>query len=247
MIEDVYANRTEHVVKSMTTNSPSLRDLLTLESILRKSISHATRSKMYAYCSDKQGASIALPKDVFSFILTDVIVRRALEKGKLDRVCLYLTYDDSVTMKMYPKAKSVSSCEVLGPDVSVSAVPNLSKYKRKRCDMEQEATEDSSVETMAEKMNKLENKCFFTFVPLTLHICCTIDTTQGLTINSPIIALLTKDDRAEDIIVALTRTSNPDTLVVANDILSTKFEPIAREVKELLRLANTTQKKIGWL
>ncbi len=38
-------------------------------------------------------------------------------------------------MKMYPKVKSVSYCEVFGDDdatLEANSVPNLSKYKRQR-------------------------------------------------------------------------------------------------------------------
>jgi hypothetical protein len=100
---------------------------------------------------------------------------------------------------------------------------------------------------MGEMMDKLVHKSFFKFVPLVLHICSTIDATQGLTIHSPILALLTKNDRAEDIIVALTRSSNPDTLLVANKVFDQNYSQIAHEIQTLIKLINEEQKQDGWL
>ncbi len=237
MIEDGHANLAP--AKGQTTET-SLHDLKLMESLLKSYNS----SKIYAYHSEKAGTSIALPKDAFSFVLTDAIVRKSV--GGPDKVRIYLTYNECLTMKMYPKVKSVSYCEVFGDDdatLEANSVPNLSKYKRQRTGV----GEDNAETKMLEKMMKFERKCYFTFVPLALYICCTIDSTQGLTINSPVLALLTQTDRAEDIIVALTRTSNPDCLLIANDIFDTNFEPIAHETKELLRLANATQRRTGWL
>ncbi len=96
-------------------------------------------------------------------------------------------------------------------------------------------------------MNQLVHKSFFKIIPLVLHICATIDSTQGLTIHSPILALLKRDDRAEDMIVALSRTSNPDSLLVANKIFDQHYEHIAYETRSLIKMINQSQKKDGWL
>lgn len=130
--------------------------------------------------------------------------------------------------------------------------PNFKQLAMKRTDREEELMEDTfdTLDTktcMSEMLTALQNQSFFNFFPLVLHICSTIDSTQGLTINSPILALLKPSDRAEDIIVVLSRSSNPDMLLVANKIFDQRYEQIDSNTKGFVRMNNKLQRLDGYL
>lgn len=271
MVEDIYANQAENVIKSLKRtkeqdgkkdeNQVSMQDLFALKALLRQvSTFDRINTKIFMFNNEKRGASIVLPKDIFTFVLNDIEQRKAGVRNDTEFAYATLTFNDCLVVKMYPKIKSVSTCEItdtLPEQEQTRKQPNFRKYKRKRADFDEDdyvEEDDEEFDIIAdnekqfnEMMAKLANKSFFKIMPIVLHICCTIDSTQGLTIHSPIMALLTKDDRAEDIIVALTRTSNPDKLLVANRIFDTKYETIAFETKNLIKMINRAQKKDGWL
>ena len=96
-------------------------------------------------------------------------------------------------------------------------------------------------------LKKLEDKSYVRYIPLILHICATIDSVQGCTINDKVLALVTQPVKAVDLIVALTRTTNSDNLLVANPVFDSKYEQITDEIKTMLQLINKLQQKIGWL
>lgn len=271
MVEDIYANQAENVVKSLNNSKKqdakgdedhaSMQDLFSLKALLRQvSTLDRVGTKIFMFDNEKRGASIVLPKDIFTFVLVDIEARKTRTNDECEYVYATLIFNDCLTLKMYPKVKSISTCEITDsiPEKEHSrSQPNFRRFKRKRIDVDGDDymdNEDDDFDMIVdderhfhEMMDKLANKSFFKCMPIVLHICCTIDSTQGLTIHSPILALLTKDDRAEDIIVALTRTSNPDKLIVANKIFDTKYESIAFETKNLIKIINSAQKQDGWL
>lgn len=260
LIEDIYSNQVENVVKSLNeemSSDESLEALLAMKSLLRQT---SGRKKELIYANEQAGLNIVLPKDVFSFILSSVEVRKPRGENELESVCLSLILDSCLHLKMFPKLKSVSTFEVTNM-IQQDCKPDFGKFQTvesghrgmKRSREVMESGEENEVELLEEVdemsllMQRNDHKSFFRFVPLVLHICSTIDATQGLTIHSPILALLTRKDKAEDIIVALTRSSNPDNLLVANRVFDSAYSPIAPEIQSLVRLVNEVQKQGGWL
>jgi hypothetical protein len=271
MIEDIYSNQVQDVVKSLnqdTNSEESMQGLLAMKTLLRQSTSNEKiRNKIFSFNNEQAGSSIVLPKDIYSFVLSEIEILKPRNESELETVCMYLKLDDCLSLRMFPKAKAVSTHEVTSTSSPSDTKPDFQRFKRKRdqyekgdtysqcenrsrtdCGFEEEEVDiiDETAQ-MGEMMDKLVHKSFFKFVPLVLHICSTIDATQGLTIHSPILALLTKNDRAEDIIVALTRSSNPDTLLVANKVFDQNYSQIAHEIQTLIKLINEEQKQDGWL
>lgn len=262
LIEDFYSDLSENVAKGLNdlvascASDPkqvSLHHLFSLKTLLQYALStDKYKAKIYTYTNEQFGCSVALPKDVFSFVLLDADIKR--KQSNMSNVCLFLQFHECLTVKMYPKIKSISTSEVCeNSQPQIFSKPNFQKFKRKRAEFEEEEKEQEDFDVldttrhMSEMLNLLVNKSFFSIMPLVLHICSTIDSTQGLTIHSPILALLKKEDRAEDIIVALSRTSNPDTLLVANKVFDQKCEPIAFDTRNLVKMINDAQRKDGWL
>ena len=266
LIECVFCTKVENVIKGLEvtesqasddTKETSIQTLLSLKALLQAKSSVET---IFMYANEKSGTYIGLPKDIFSFIITDAETSKYQSSGNSTTV--HLLFENCLSLTLYPKYKSVSTNEI---SESVSSEPfnsfqskassYFSKKKRKRLVFEYDDDEEDNdiqfTEIDSEEMSnyglETHNKSFFKFIPLTLYICSTIDCTQGLTIHSPILALLRKEDRAEDIIVALTRTSNPDTLLVANKIFDYRYEPISTDTKTLVREINKAQRKDGWL
>lgn len=261
MIEDIYSNQVQDVVKSLNQDQNmegSMQGLLAMKTLLRQStFEDKIRHKVFEFENEQAGASIVLPKDIYSFVLSDMLIMKQRKENELQNVCLYLKLDDCLNLRMFPKTKSVSTHEATRAIRPSDNRPDFQRFKRKRGQLEGYAddyeVEDEQVDIidetdhMGEQMEKLAQKSFFKFMPLVLHICSTIDATQGLTINSPILALITNKDKSEDIIVAFTRSSNPDTLMVANKVFDQNYSPISFEIKTLIKLINEEQKKGGWL
>ena len=236
-----------------------MQHLLSLKTLLQHvADSERNKDKIFSFANEDFGTCIVLPKDIFSFLLIEIDVKKKHSENDLDFVCAYLEYSDCMMFKMFQKLKSISTNEVTSHTETVSqhtsAKPNFHRYKRKwdQCEQEENNIEEDfdineDISDMNDMMNQLANKSFFKVLPIVLHIGSTIDSTQGLTIHSPILALLKKEDRAEDFIVALSRTSNPDMLQVANDVFSEKYESIAYETQNLIKIINQTQRKDGWL
>ncbi len=256
IIEDVFSDIAEQVAKGMndlvtqcSSDQPTIQHLLSLKTLLQHADSKSM-SKVYSYASEKPGSCIVLPKDIFSFVLIDADVKKKL--CELDRVCISLQVHECILFKLYHKVKAISTSEISSQRESKNQTyrPNK-KRKLSVCDREDEdqmyEIEDDHCSNMSDLMNQLVHKSFFKIIPMVLHICATIDSTQGLTIHSPILALLKRDDRAEDMIVALSRTSNPDSLLVANKIFDQHYEHIAYETRSLIKMINQSQKKDGWL
>ena len=265
ILESIYSDPTDQILdgvsefmKKYCADDFSMQHLMSLKTLLQ----HATeneryKDKIFSFANEEYGTCIILPKDMFSFLLVEIDVKKKHNDKDLDSVCAYLEYNNCIMFKMFQKLKSISTNEVTSkPETTsqnVNAKPNFHRFKRKwdQCEQESNQEEDidinENISDMTDMMNKLANKSFFKVLPIVLHIGCTIDSTQGLTIHSPILALLKKEDRAEDFIVALSRTSNPDMLLVANNVFNEKYESIAFETKNLIKIINKAQRKDGWL
>ena len=265
ILESIYSDQTEKILdglsdfmKKYSADDFSMQHLMSLKTLLQ----HATeneiyKDKIFSFANEEYGTCIILPKDMFSFLLVEIDVKRKHNDKDLDSVCAYLEYNNCIMFKMYQKLKSISTNEVTSntetTSQNVGAKPNFHRFKRKWDQCEQESNEEEdldineNISDMTDMMNKLADKSFFKVLPIVLHIGCTIDSTQGLTIHSPILALLKKEDRTEDFIVALSRTSNPDMLLVANNVFNEKYESIAFETKNLIKIINKAQRKDGWL
>lgn len=261
LIESIYSNQADSIVKGIDiiqsktsdeARETSAQKLLALKAILQVK---SSSSKIHIFVNEEKGTYITLPKDIFSFIITDFETRKNRVQVDEFTVIHLLSYD-SLSLTLYPKLKSISTHEIsqsISPDFPILPKDKKKKFyrnKRKRSDFENDdgdALCNGDDGEMPIYLSEESNVSFFSFVPLALHICCTIDCTQGLTIHSPIFALIRKEDRAEDIIVALTRTSNPDTLLVADRIFDRRYEPISNDTKNMIREINKTHRKDGWL
>lgn len=234
-------------------NKASLEKFQQMKSLLQNAIEKSGRlmKKMFTYVNDKKGIYLSLPKDTFSFVLQDISIEQAKDDSSMVNAKLLLKLQDCLTMKMFYKTKPFSTEKLNGHNLG-----NVSHEEpsHKPIDFEQYRKTNSDIQAEKPKEDMFDEddvnadkKSFFKTIPLALHICSTIDSTQGLTIHSPIIALLRKEDRAEDMIVAFTRPSNPDTLLVANKVFDRKFEPIDPATKSFIRTVHTVQKNDGWI
>ena len=270
IVEDIHASKIDNVVKGLedvvktTSSDPSddddniaIQQFINLKTLLRQPhLQELTKDKIYAYNCESHSTYLQLPKDIFSFILLEVQSRK---KDMINSIVVYLKYEECLQLKMYQKTKSISSSEITFKECSSLAEPSSNRYKRKRYydddddqngqyeEIEQYEEMADTESTMQEMLGKLKNKSFFRTIPLVLHVCSTIDSCQGLTITTPVLALLHKSDKAEDIIVGLSRNDNPNQLMVANNIFAQRFEPISAETKDLVKMINSLQRTDGYL
>ena len=254
---DSFVKGVDDVVK--TTNSSdeeniAIQRFINLKTLLRQLQSQGvTENKIYTFSCESQSTYLSLPKDIFTFILLDVECRK--KKEMTNTLCIYLKYEDCLHLKMYQKTKPISTSEITHKECSSIAKAPSNSYKRKRSQYEDNQYEDDDSydiieddeSTMQEMLGKLANKSFFRTVPLVLHVCSTIDSTQGLTIKTPVLVLLHKNDEAKDIIVGLSRSNNPNELLVANNIFAQRYEPISHETKTLVKMINSFQRNDGFL
>lgn len=262
LIENVYLDEVENLVndidliksKNKEDSEASIQQLLSLKSLLKQK---SDLSKVFMFACEKQGTFISLPKDVFSFVISDIDVRKSFKNRKQQPI-VHLLFNDCLSLKLYPKLKSVnteeiSGCVTLADTCQMRGKSYSNPFKRKRCsyqcdlDTDDEVIEFEEEPYMPESFMKTCNTSWFEFVPLTLNICSTIDNTQGKTIHSPVLALIRKEDGSEDRIVGLTRSSNPNNLLVANKIFDNKYELISNETTNMLREINKAQRKVGFL
>ena len=256
LVDNVYFDKAEELIEKFTyvqsqgsneNEEASISKLLSLKALLQ---AKTNQTKIFVFSNEQSGTYLTLPKDIFSFIVSDVETKTF---GK-DANCsiVHLIYEDCLMFKLYPKLKSINTTEISECGYS-EAKHKKTSYKRKREELEDDAyQEDDSVcieddQRMSSLLSDSANKSFFKFVPLVLHICSTIDCTQGLTIRMPIIVLIRREDGATERNVSLSRTNNPDWLLVANKIFDMPYEPISGEIKAFNRQINMLQRKNGYL
>ena len=248
--EDIFAKEAQTRNTEGDEMKSSYEQILQIKSELQSALatsSDSLRTKRFTYFNENKTVYLSLPKDTFSFVLKDVHIEQPKDENPMINVKLNLKFQDCLNMNMYYKTKSICTSQLQAQTVGDNSQKEVDFEKYRIKDSVATHEENVSDEVTLDDDNATGMKSFFRTIPLTLHICSTIDSTQGLTIHSPILALLRKEDRAEDIIVALTRASNPDTLLVANKVFDTKFEPIDRSTKSFMKTMLTVQRNDGWI
>ena len=244
--EDIYAKESQTRNTEGDELKGTLEQILQIKSELQNALVHASlKTKRFTYFNENKTVYLTLPKDTFSFVLKDVHIEQPKDENPMINVKLNLKFQDCLNLNMYYKTKSICTNELKSHTVG-----SMHENTQREVDFEKYRvgnTDNVSEEVTLDDDSTTGTKSFFRTIPLALHICSTIDSTQGLTIHNPILALLRKEDRAEDIIVALTRASNPDTLLVAYKVFDTKFEPIDRSTKSFMKTMLSVQKNDGWL
>jgi hypothetical protein len=114
-------------VKSLnqdTNSEESMQGLLAMKTLLRQSTSNEKiRNKIFSFNNEQAGSSIVLPKDIYSFVLSEIEILKPRNESELETVCMYLKLDDCLSLRMFPKAKAVSTHEV-------TRLPKIQKEER---------------------------------------------------------------------------------------------------------------------